>query len=63
MLQIHKHKYGIKPDVSMRIWFVSKTPTESLLGTNPEKTLKSHSLLSAKKAAKKYCLKIKNCAE
>jgi len=47
----------------MRIWFVSKTPTESLLGTNPEKTLKSHSLPSAKKAVKKYCLKIKNCAE
>lgn len=59
MLQIYKHKYSVKLDVSMRIWFASKTPTESLLGRNPEKILKSHSLPSAKKAVKKYCLKIK----
>lgn len=47
----------------MGIWFESETPTESLLGGNPKKTLKSHSLPSAKKTVKKYCLKIKNCAE
>lgn len=63
MSQIRKHKHGIKLGVSMRISFESKTPTESLLGRNPEKKLESHSLPSAKNAVKKYCLEIKNCAE
>lgn len=50
----------------VRIWLESKILTEGTLlklGRNPEKTLKSHSLPSAKRAVKKYCLKIKKCAE
>lgn len=39
----------------VRIWLERETPTEGALlklGRNPEKTLKSHSLPSAKRAVK-----------